>query len=142
MLERLFPGIGQLDQALPGAGFDGPSLGESVDEGADNLDAAIRKGGRGVAIGLSEGCLVLDAEQARLANDPTAPPRDQLSFATFGDPIARTPWGQSFLTTMFPVGGVAPATRLPHTASVREPIRHQGFRLRLRLDRRLPRPAG
>ena len=109
VLERLFPGIGQLDQALPGAGFDGPSLGESVDEGADNLDAAIRKGGRGVAIGLSEGCLVLDAEQARLANDPTAPPRDQLSFATFGDPIARTPWGQSFLTAMFPVGGVAPA---------------------------------
>jgi hypothetical protein len=109
VLERLFPGIGQLDQALPGAGFDGPSLGESVDEGADNLDAAIRKGGHGVAIGLSEGCLVLDAEQARLANDPTAPPRDQLSFATFGDPIARTPWGQSFLTAMFPVGGVAPA---------------------------------
>ena len=108
LLERLFPGIGQLDQAFPGAGLDGPSVGESIEEGANNLDAAIRTGGRGVAIGLSEGCLVLDAEQARLANDPTAPPRDQLSFATFGDPIARTPFGQSFLTAMFPVGDVAP----------------------------------
>ncbi len=108
VLERLFPGIGRLDELLPGAGFDGPSIGESVDEGTNNLDAAIRTGGRGVAIGLSEGCLVVDAEQARLANDPTAPPRDQLSFATFGDPIARTPWGQSFLTAMFPVGEVSP----------------------------------
>jgi hypothetical protein len=109
VLERLFPGIGKLDEYFPGAGFDGPSLGESVGVGADNLDAQIRKGGRGVAIGLSEGCLVLDEEQARLANDPTAPPRDQLSFATFGDPIARTPFGQSFLTATFPVGSVAPA---------------------------------
>ena len=44
-----------------------------------------------------------------MANDPTAPPPDQLSFATFGDPIAKTPFGESFLTQMFPVGSVVPA---------------------------------
>jgi hypothetical protein len=109
VLERLFPGIGRLDEHFPGLGVDGPSVGESVDEGAGNLDAAIRNGGRGTAIGLSEGSLVLDAEQARLANDPTAPPPDQLNFATFGDPIARHAFGQSFLTAMFPVGSVVPA---------------------------------
>ena len=109
VLERLFPGIGKIDESFPGLGVNGPSIGESVDEGAGNLDAAIRNGGRGTAIGLSEGSLVLDAEQARLANAPTAPPRDQLSFATFGDPIARHSFGQSFLTAMFPVGSVVPA---------------------------------
>lgn len=107
--ERLFPGIRRLDEYLPGLGMDGPSVGESVDVGADNLDAAIRQGGPGTAIGLSEGALVLDAEQARLANDPTAPPPDKLNFGTFGDPIARHAFGQSFLTSVFPVGSVVPA---------------------------------
>lgn len=109
VLERLFPGIGRIDESLPGLGVNGPSVGESVDEGAGNLDAAIRNGGRGTAIGLSEGSLVLDEEQARLANDPTAPPPDQLSFATFGDPVARHAFGESFLTHTFPVGAVSPA---------------------------------
>ncbi len=109
VLERLFPGVGGLDEAFPGLGVDGPSVGESVDEGTGNLDAAIRNGGRGTAIGLSEGSLVLEAEQARLVNDPTAPPPDQLNFATFGDPVARHAFGQSFLTAMFPVGSVVPA---------------------------------
>jgi len=109
VLERLFPGIGKLDEAFPGLGADGPSIGESVDEGEGNLDAAIRNGGPGTAIGLSEGSLVLDAVQARLATDPTAPPPDKLNFATFGDPIARHAFGQSFLTAMFPVGSVVPA---------------------------------
>lgn len=108
-LERLFPGIGRLDESFPGLGMDGPSVGESVDEGEDNLDAAIRNGGPGIAIGLSEGSLVLNAVQARLANDPTAPPPDQLNFATFGDPIARHAFGESFLTAMFPVGSVVPS---------------------------------
>ena len=109
VLGRLFPGLSRLDQLFPGLGVDGPSVGESVDVGADNLDAAIRSGGRGKAIGLSEGSLVLEAEQARLANDPTAPPPDQLSFAMFGDPVARHAFGQSFLTAMFPAGSVVPA---------------------------------
>ena len=109
MLEQLFPGISRLDEAFPGLGVDGPSVGESVAVGTDNLDAAIRRGGPGTAIGLSEGAFVLNAEQARLANDPTAPPPDQLTFSTFGDPIARHGFGQSFLTSVFPVGAVVPA---------------------------------
>lgn len=113
VLGRLFPGISRLDEMFPGLGADGPSVGESVVVGADNLDAAIHQGGPGTTIGLSEGALVLDALQARLANDPTAPPPDQLNFATFGDPVARHAFGQSFLTAMFPVGSVVPALDYP-----------------------------
>ena len=72
----MFPGIGRLDDCFPGLGIDGPSIGESVDVGEGNLEAAIRNGGPGTAIGLSEGAMVLDAVQAKLANDPTAPPPD------------------------------------------------------------------
>jgi diacyltrehalose acyltransferase len=110
VLERLFPGIGPVGEEIyPGIGLDGPSIGESVDVGEPNLETAIRNGGAGTAMGLSEGALVLNAVKARLANDPTAPPPDQLTFATFGDPIAKTPFGESFLTQMFPVGSVVPA---------------------------------
>jgi diacyltrehalose acyltransferase len=110
VLERLFPGIGRVGEELyPGIGLDGPSIGESIDIGAPNLETAIRTGGPGRAMGLSEGALVLDAVKASMANDPTAPPPDQLSFATFGDPLAKSPFGESFLTQMFPVGSVVPA---------------------------------
>jgi diacyltrehalose acyltransferase len=110
VLERLFPGIGPVgEQIHPGLGLDGPSIGESVDVGEPNLEAAIRKGGPGTAMGLSEGAFVLNAVKASMASDPTAPPPDQLSFATFGDPLAKTPFGESFLTQMFPVGSVVPA---------------------------------
>ena len=108
-LERLFPGIGRLDDDLPGLGIDGPSVGESVDEGEVNLATAIREGGPGTAIGLSDGALVLNAVQARLAADPTAPPPGDLSFATYGDPVARHAFGESFLTMNFPVGSVVPS---------------------------------
>ncbi|KUI38038.1 acyltransferase PE [Mycobacterium sp. GA-2829] len=109
-LERLFPGIGALgDQFVPGLGLDGPSYGESIDVGAPNLIQAIKAGGPGTAIGLSEGASVLDEVQARLAYDPAAPPPDQLSFATYGNPVARHPFGESFLTQMFPVGSVVPS---------------------------------
>jgi diacyltrehalose acyltransferase len=110
VLERLFPGIGKLNQNYPGMGLDGPSVGESVDEGVNNLDSAIRTTGRpGTAIGLSEGGFVVDGEQARLATDPTAPPPNTFNFATFGDPIGHHAFGQSFLTATFPVGSVVPA---------------------------------
>jgi hypothetical protein len=108
-LERLFPGSGLADESFPGLGVDGPSVGESVDVGAANLQSAIRNGGPGTAIGLSEGALVLDAVQAQFANDPTAPPPNHLTFATYGDPIARHAFGGSFLTQMFPVGSVVPS---------------------------------
>jgi diacyltrehalose acyltransferase len=108
-LERLFPGIGRLDDSFPGLGVDGPSVGESVDVGAPNLIGAIREGGPGTVIGLSEGAMVLNDVQARLAYDPAAPPPDQLSFAMYGDPVARHAFGESFLTQMFPVGSVVPS---------------------------------
>ena len=110
-LERLFPGIGKVQDYLhfPGLGIDGPSIGESVDEGAPNTIRAIRQGGPGTVIGLSEGAMVLNEVQAQLANDPNAPPPDQLSFAMYGDPVGKHAFGESFLTQMFPVGSVVPA---------------------------------
>ena len=143
VLERLFPGIGRIgEQIYPGIGLDGPSVGESVDVGEPNLEAAIRNGGPGTAIGLSEGAFVLDAVKASLANDPTAPPPDQLNFATFGDPSRKTPFGESFLTQMFPVGSVVPALDYRMPAAGGEPVPHRPVRLCLRQHRRLPRPAG
>jgi len=110
VLDRLFPGIGKIDEQFPGLGVDGPSVGESVDVGVDNLVAAIRTTGRpGTAIGLSEGGFVVDGAQARLATDPTAPPPNTLNFATFGDPIGHHAFGQSFLSAAYPVGSVVPA---------------------------------
>ncbi len=110
VLERLFPGIGRIgDEIFPGIGLDGPSIGESVDVGEPNLVNAIRNGGPGVAMGLSEGALVLNAVKASMAYDPAAPPPDQLRFATFGDPLARSSFGSGFLPQMFPVGSVVPA---------------------------------
>jgi diacyltrehalose acyltransferase len=114
VLERLFPGlkpdIDKFDQQFPGVGLDGPSVGQSVDVGVDNLDAAIRSIGRpGTAIGLSEGGFVVDGEQQRLATAPDAPPPNTLNFATFGDPIGHHAFGQSFLTATFPVGSTVPA---------------------------------
>jgi hypothetical protein len=114
VLARLFPGLGpqidKVDHDFPGVGLDGPSVGQSVDVGVDNLDAAIRNTGRpGTAIGLSEGGFVVDGEQSRLATAPDAPPPNALNFATFGDPIGRHAFGQSFLRATFPVGSVVPA---------------------------------
>ena len=108
-LERLFPGIGRLDdEIMPGMGLDGPSVAESVDAGAPNTINAIREGGPGTVLGLSEGAMVLNEVQARLAYDPAAPPPDQLSFAMYGDPVARHAFGESFLTRSFPVGTLTP----------------------------------
>ena len=77
--------------------------------GENNLDAAIRgTGGPTVAIGMSEGTLVLDEEQARLAHDPTAPPPDRLSFAQFSSPSISHGFGKSFMTAMFPPGTFVP----------------------------------
>jgi hypothetical protein len=94
---------------FPGSGLDSTPVGESVAVGANNLNAAIRGGtGHAVAIGLSEGAMVLDAEQARLANDPTAPPRERLSFTLIGPPASHHGFGQSMLTEVFPAGTFVP----------------------------------
>lgn len=109
-LERLFPGIGAFgERFVPGLGLDGPSIGESVDIGTPNVVNAVRQGGRGTAIGLSEGAMVLNDVQAKLAYDPAAPPPDQLSFAMYGDPVGKHAFGESFLTQNFPVGSVVPS---------------------------------
>jgi 3'-(hydroxy)phthioceranyl-2'-palmitoyl(stearoyl)-2-O-sulfo-trehalose (hydroxy)phthioceranyltransferase len=71
----------------PVTGPNSPTVGQSVNTGTNNLDAAIRStNGPIYAAGLSQGTLALDAEQARLANDPTAPPPGQLTFVKAGDP--------------------------------------------------------
>jgi hypothetical protein len=107
-----YPGgmlYGRLPAVLwPGKGLDTTTVGESVVAGTKNLDKAIRStSGPTHAIGLSEGTLVLDAEQARLANDPTAPPPDQLTFTTFGDPTRTRGFSQSVLSN-FPPGTYIP----------------------------------
>jgi hypothetical protein len=71
----------------PLTGMDSPPLGESVDIGTNNLDSAIRATDGPIAVtGLSQGVLALNAEQARLATDPNAPPPGQLVFIKAGDP--------------------------------------------------------
>ena len=89
--------------------FGTATVGESVDVGMHNLDGKIRStSGSRVAVGLSEGALVLDTEQTRLANDPAAPPPDQLSFTTFGDPGGTHGFGKSLLASMFAPGTIVP----------------------------------
>lgn len=105
-LERLFPGI---DAAFPGLGLDGPSIGASVDQGAGNTIETVRRDGPGTVLGLSEGAMVVNAVQARLAADPNAPPPDQLSFAVFGDPIGQHAFGEGWLRRNFAVGEVVPS---------------------------------
>jgi hypothetical protein len=105
-LERLFPGI---DQAFPGLGLDGPSIGESVEQGAGNVIETVNRDGPGTVLGLSEGAMVVNAVQARLATDPNAPPPDQLTFAVFGDPIGQHAFGEGWLRQNFPVGAMVPS---------------------------------
>lgn len=105
-LERLFPGI---DRAFPGLGLDGPSIGESVDQGAGNVIQTVNQDGPGTVLGLSEGAMVVNAVQARLAADPNAPPTDELTFAVFGDPIGQHAFGDGFLRQNFAVGDVVPS---------------------------------
>src|ERR1700722_5234982 len=59
---------------LPGP-RDNVSIGVAADDATKSLDKAIRSGTQpAVAVGLSQGTLALDKEQARLAKDPSAPP--------------------------------------------------------------------
>ncbi len=118
VLERNVPGHTPAGRSLSGAGRGRPQRRRVGRRRSGQPGCGDPRGGPGTAIGLSEGALALDELQARLANDPTAPPPDQLSFATFGDPVARHAFGQSFLTAMFPVGSVVPALDYPVPAAV------------------------
>ena len=83
----VIPGIDELHQKMPEIGLNGPSIGESVEVGKNNVINRVQQGGPGTVIGLSEGAMVVHAVQDRLAYDPAAPPPNELSFATYGDPI-------------------------------------------------------
>lgn len=96
------------DQLWPGTDLATDSVGESVVTGRSNLDSMIRANrGDSVAIGLSEGTLVLNAEQRRLAHDPSAPAQDQLSFTHFSSPVAVHGFGRSVMA-MFAPGTFVP----------------------------------
>ena len=99
----------------PLTGVDSPTLGESVGAGTNNLDSAIRgTDGPIVVTGLSQGTLALNAEQARLANDPNAPAPDDLTFIRAADP-------NRLITKYF-----APGTHLPVLGyTVQAPVESQ-----------------
>jgi hypothetical protein len=64
------------------------SLAQSVDEGVDNLYAAIKNpqnSGPITVVGASAGALVLDETLRRLSTDVTAPAKDDLTFVVIGD---------------------------------------------------------
>ncbi|MHC9292782.1 PE-PPE domain-containing protein [Mycobacterium sp. LTG2003] len=71
----------------PITGENSPTLAQSVADGTNSLDSRIRSTDGNVTVtGLSQGVLALNAEQARLANDPTAPAPDDLTFVKTGNP--------------------------------------------------------
>lgn len=100
----------------PGSHQDNMTVGVAVKDGTNSLDNAIHHGtDPAAAVGLSQGSLVLDQEQARLANDPTAPAPDKLQFTTFGDPTGRHAFGASFLARIFPPGSHIPIPFIEYT---------------------------
>jgi hypothetical protein len=79
-------------QARPTTGNDSLTLGESVTQGADNLDAALAQaltqigpGEHVTIVGLSAGALVADEELKRLLADPNAPDKSKLNFVVIAD---------------------------------------------------------
>jgi hypothetical protein len=69
-------------QAWPFTGLTSLTVGQSVDVGIGNLEAAIREANPAVVVGISEGSLVLDEVQRRLAATPDAPQPDEIEFVT------------------------------------------------------------
>lgn len=69
-------------QAWPFTGLTSLTVGQSVDVGVGNLEAAIRETNPAVVVGISEGSLVLDEVQRRLAAAPDAPQPDEIEFVT------------------------------------------------------------
>jgi PE-PPE domain len=69
-------------QAWPLTGVTSLTVGQSVDVGIGNLEEAIRETNPAVVVGISEGSLVLDEVQRRLAAAPDRPRPDQIAFVT------------------------------------------------------------
>jgi hypothetical protein len=88
---------------------------QRVAVGQQNLDAAIRQAmindpnGKITVIGLSEGSMVVDAELAKLANDPNAPSSKHLSFIEISPldrgVFAQYPPGTYVGTSVLAIGG-------------------------------------
>ncbi|MCB0930971.1 MAG: PE-PPE domain-containing protein [Mycobacterium sp.] len=95
---------------LPPGPRDNVTIGEAATDATNSLNRAIWNGiGTDVAVvGLSQGTLALDQEQVRLAGDPKAPPRDQLTFTTIGDPTSTNGLSKSFLAGIFGPGEYIP----------------------------------
>jgi hypothetical protein len=79
-------------EARPTTGDDSLTLGESVTQGADNLDEALAQaltrigpGEHVTIIGLSAGALVADEQLKRLLADPNAPDKSKLNFVVIAD---------------------------------------------------------
>lgn len=88
---------------------DEVTIGEAIAVATKNLNQAIHRGTEPAAVvGLSQGSLALDTEQEQLATDPTAPPPDQLTFNTFGDPSGYHGFGKSVLASIFRPGDYIP----------------------------------
>ncbi|RFD24539.1 PE-PPE domain-containing protein [Mycobacterium uberis] len=88
---------------------DEVTIGEAITVAAKNLNQAIHQGTEpGAVVGLSQGSLALDTEQARLATDPMAPPPDQFTFNTFGDPSGYQGFGKGVLASIFQPGDSIP----------------------------------
>ena len=82
-----FPGTTPVLIDYPASIFRAGSANEHISVGAANLIAAIGDVSGPLAIvGQSEGAVVLDTVRARLVNDPSAPPPDQLKFVLFNSP--------------------------------------------------------
>jgi diacyltrehalose acyltransferase len=90
----------------PLSGLNSPTLGSSVATGTTNLATAIGNQGNNetIVVGISQGTLVADAEQAQLRNDPNAPPPNQLTFVMIGDPDR----GNGAFSVLFPAGTFIP----------------------------------
>jgi hypothetical protein len=79
-------------QARPVTGWNSMTLSQSINIGANNLDAALdsallqlKPGERVTIVGLSAGALVADEELRRLTTDPTAPDKSKLEFVVIAD---------------------------------------------------------
>lgn len=106
------PGTDSVEIHYPGGLFPPGTIGDHIQTGTDNLDAAIRVAtGPLVIVGQSEGTVVIDDTRARLENDPNAPPADRLSFLMFNQPmrgLARTVLPDGFHIPIMDVTVTAP----------------------------------
>jgi hypothetical protein len=70
----------------PLTGINTDTLGRSVTIGQQILDGKIKNTTNPIVAGISEGAMVVDAEQIALENDPNAPPPSALTFIVDEDP--------------------------------------------------------